>query len=91
MLAGGTSQIGTGFALHLVHKYGCFKLVQLTMTDTSTANSVAGSALPALPENAWLLRPAEPVSQPAEGPQPLAGLRFAVKDNSRIGGKDHIW
>jgi allophanate hydrolase len=53
------------------------------MTDTSTANSVAGAALP---ESAWLLRPAAPFSRLAEGPQPLAGLRFAVKDNIDVAG-----
>ena len=56
------------------------------MTDTSTANSVPGAVVPALPQNAWLLRPTAPVSQSAEGPQPLAGLRFAVKDNIDVAG-----
>lgn len=56
------------------------------MTDTSTAHSVAGAAAPALAISAWLLRPAVPVSQPAEGAQPLAGLRFAVKDNIDVAG-----
>ena len=56
------------------------------MTDTSTANSVPAAPVPALPENAWLLRPAVPVTRAAEGPQPLAGLRFAVKDNIDVAG-----
>ena len=83
---GATRQIGTRLARHLVHKYGCFKLVQSSIIDKSTRDAVPGAGVTALPDSAWLLRPAMPLSQPADGPQSLAGLRFAVKDNIDVAG-----
>jgi allophanate hydrolase len=55
------------------------------MTDKPIARAPE-AALPAAPDAAWLLRLAAPVSVTASGPQPLAGLRFAVKDNIDVAG-----
>ncbi len=39
------------------------------------------------PDSAWIFRPANPLTAPAEAAaQPLAGLRFAVKDNIDVAG-----
>jgi len=80
-------------ASHLVHKYGCFKLVQISLTP-----DVAGR--PALPEHAsasagghalapqaWICRAAPPATgTPAVSSGTLAGLSFAVKDNIDTAG-----
>ncbi|HEX5737356.1 MAG TPA: amidase family protein, partial [Hydrogenophaga sp.] len=44
----------------------------------------AGAAAPALAPQAWIHRPDEPLAGAATGP--LAGLRFAVKDNIDVAG-----
>jgi allophanate hydrolase len=52
------------------------------MTDKPSADT----GLAAKPDNAWLLQAPVPISGSAAGSQPLAGWRFAVKDNIDVAG-----
>jgi allophanate hydrolase len=80
-------------ASHLVHKYGCFKLVQVSLTpdvaDRQTlsdhASATAGGN--ALAPQAWICRAAPPATgAQAASSGALAGLTFAVKDNIDAAG-----
>jgi allophanate hydrolase len=84
------SRIGTPLASHLVHKYGCFKLVHISSSLISPVLPVAaerqanGSAAESpWAREAWILK--TPSFEPGQA-GPLAGLSFAVKDNIDVGG-----
>jgi allophanate hydrolase len=61
-------------------------LVQHAINHKPNAGNTLQGSNPAAPDNAWLLRATVAPSQKAPGPQPLAGLRFAVKDNIDVAG-----
>jgi len=94
VLGGGGQPTGTRLARQLVHKYGCFKLVQLFLSPhdsdppTSTGAQMAAADGDAFASQAWISRVASPVVADLAGARagPLAGLMFAVKDNIDAAG-----
>jgi allophanate hydrolase len=66
--------LGTGFAYQLVYKFGCFKIVQISLPSS------AGAPASASHSQAWLYRPEQDLAASASAGA-LAGLTYAVKDN----------
>ncbi len=60
--------------------------MQHTLTDSPNTGNTLQASKQAAHDNAWLLRTNVAPSQKTNGPQPLAGLRFAVKDNIDVAG-----
>lgn len=85
---------GMRLASHLVHKYGCFKLVQVSSltpdligSPTLPESALAFAGGNVLAPQAWICRAAPPAEgTPAVSSGALAGLSFAVKDNIDAAG-----
>ena len=86
------AQAGIHLAPHLVHKYGCFKLVQLSTTAdspeylASIAGAVTVSAGEGLAPEAWICKYPTSAAPPKMVPGRLFGRSFAVKDNIDVAG-----
>ncbi len=76
---------GTVLASHLVFKFGCFIVVQNNLS-ARPAPEPCGEAVA---ENAWISRTPKPITAlnlASASALPLAGLRFAAKDNIDVAG-----
>lgn len=75
---------GTVFASILGYKMGCLRMVHAVHSAHAQIVDAGTAGLHAA-DNAWILRLDEPLRGSATGP--LAGLRFAVKDNMDVAGR----